>query len=138
MSVQAAVMLLRLLLLLLAMVGVVGVASIAWSQFSGVESCPALGVVPACYVALAGYSLVTLSALLPRSRGCYVAVVGLLAVLTLAATGSGLELVGVESCPRSSAGQPMCYYSLGLGIALAATYAGIYRLARQVESRPIS
>ncbi len=112
----------RWLFVALAIFGVVGVAPIALRQWTGDAMCPSLGFVPACYVALLGYSLVAVSAFLKDRLRLLVFLLGFIPVFAMAAAGSGLELFGQMACPRSSGGTPMCFYSLALAFSLAVLY----------------
>jgi hypothetical protein len=127
----------RWLLFALAIFGVVGVAPIAMQQWSGTSSCPALGWVPACYVALAGYSLVAVSVFLKGRIRLAIFLAGFIPIFALAATGSGLEMLGQTACPKSTGGTPMCYYSLALAISLAVLFfleQSIQKSTRVLES----
>jgi hypothetical protein len=106
----------------LAIFGVAGVAPIALRQWTGDASCPSLGFVPACYVALLGYSLVAVSAFLKDRVRLLVFLFGFVPIFALAAAGSGLEFLGQMACPRSDGGTPMCFYSLALAFSLAVLY----------------
>jgi hypothetical protein len=112
----------RWLLFTLAIFGVVGVAPIALQQWTGASACPALGPVPACYVALVGYSLVAVSVFFEGRVRLAVFLAGFIPIFALAATGSGLELLGQNACPKSTTGTPLCYYSLALAISLAVLF----------------
>lgn len=108
-------MALRFTLYALVLFGLWGSARLAWQQLSIGEACPAVGSVPACYVALAGYSAMT-GGLVLVGRWAWarrlffagVAIAGGLAMI-----GSILELVDGPVCPRAGS-VPTCYISLGL------------------------
>ena len=76
------------------------------------DGCPALGAVPACYVVLAAYAAIGLAVVLEPRRTLWLFMIGWLPVFLLAASGSTLEVFGRPTCPATSGGTPMCYYSL--------------------------
>ncbi|MFT7287846.1 MAG: hypothetical protein ACI87W_001961, partial [Halieaceae bacterium] len=57
----------RGLLVSIAAIGVIAVAKISYSQFTGQSQCPQLGVFPICYIVLACYTLMLISAVLPTA-----------------------------------------------------------------------
>ncbi len=85
------------------------VAVIEWQSGDG---CPELGPVPACYVVLVAYAAMGLAAFLNPVRTTWLFLSGWLPVFALAASGSALEVFGQPTCPATSGGTPMCYYSL--------------------------
>ena len=121
----------RWLFLALAVFGVISVAPIAHAQCVGSNACPAIGLVPACYVAFLGYALVTASAFSKGGTRIAIFLVGFVPIFGLAATGSGLELTGQIACPKSSGGTPMCFYSLALTLSLAALFLVSLALSRE-------
>ncbi len=121
----------RWLLLALALFGVLGVAPISYEQFVGQFACPHVGPIPACHVVLAGYSLVLIAALVAGKNAPWFFWIGWLPVFSLAASGTSLELVGVETCPRSGGDIPTCYYSLAMSIAVVL----LFLLSRRRQSR---
>lgn len=112
----------RLSLFFLAVVGVAGVAPIALEQFLSRATCPALGPLPACYVALAGYCLMAASVFVSTALGSALFVSGFVPVFGLALFGSSMELFGHDACPKSSGNVPLCFYSLALASSLAALF----------------
>lgn len=109
----------RAAVFVLAMIGVAGVAPIAWQQLTGVKACPVLVAIPACNIVLLGYLLMAISAFLPfraRTIGFFI---GCAPLFLLALTGSVLELLGQDTCPRTASGIPTCFFSLGLVTLLA-------------------
>jgi hypothetical protein len=112
----------RWLFVALAILGVAGVAPIAFQQWTGDTACPSLGFVPACYIALLGYSLTAISAFLKDKIRLVVFLLGFVPIAALAVMGSSFELLGQMACPRSAGGTPMCFYSLALAFSLAVLY----------------
>lgn len=113
----------RAAIFMLAMVGVAGAAPIAYQQLVGVKSCPALGLLPACYVVLVGYGLIALSPALSERRRPWVFLCGWAPLFLLALMGSTLELLVQPTCPRSSVGVPACFLSMFLIGLIAVLYA---------------
>ena len=108
---------LRWLIFVVAMVGVAGVSPIALDQLNRTSACPVLGPVPACYVVFFGYAFVAVSAVVPLHRW-KLFLAGWTPLFILAASGTALELFGTETCPRSDAGVPTCYFSLAMLVIL--------------------
>jgi len=107
------------LLVGIAAVGVFGIARISMGQFTGQAQCPQLGDLPACYVVLACYTLILISAVLRSAIPSWIFWIGWLGVFAMAMTGTVLEIAGMQTCPRTGGGTPTCFYSLGLAILLA-------------------
>lgn len=105
-----------------ASVGLTGVAMISFSQFTGASACPSFGVVPACYVILACYAAVFVSAFIGDSQRPRLFWPGFIGVISVAAYGSSMELAGHVTCPRSGGGTPTCYFSFAMSIAILALY----------------
>ena len=113
---------LRAFIAAFALIGLTGVAPVSLAELSVGGACPHLGPVPACHLVTAAYAAVLLTALQRRLWNPIVFMVAWLPIFALAATGSGLELMGHETCPKTSGGIPKCYFSLGLAIALYAPF----------------
>ncbi len=102
----------RLILGALALFGAIAAFAISKAQWTGSAPCPSLGFVPACYVVLAGYLLMTLSAIFARGILC---LLGWLPVFLLAAIGTFSEIFSAEPvCPQTGGGIPQCFLSIGL------------------------
>jgi hypothetical protein len=114
----------------LALIGLLGVAPIAYQHATGIETCPMLGPVPACYVVLLGYSLVAVSVFLRIGVRTPLFIAGWIPVFGLAMLASGLEMLGNDVCPRGAYDIPTCFYSLALttGLIAAFLFARFYRL----------
>ena len=106
----------------LCIVGLFGVAPIAFRQATGTAPCPALGVVPACYVVLLGYALIGASVFVGVRLRTLLFAAGWIPVFGLALTGSSMEVLGYEACPRSADNIPTCFFSLALTIALIVAF----------------
>ena len=103
-------------------VGLIGVAPIAFRQAAGTVPCPALGLVPACYVVLLGYALIGASVFIGVGLRTPLFAVGWVPVFSLALMGSSMEVLGYEACPRSADNIPTCFFSLALTIALIVAF----------------
>ena len=88
-------------------------------EWSSGGSCPSVAGIPACYVVAVAYLLVFMSTLTnkkPLYRRLFIAGAGI--VVGLAAIGSFTQVMGIAACPKTSAGFPMCYISLSIGVLL--------------------
>ena len=106
----------------LGVIGLLGVAPIAYRHAIGVETCPMLGPVPACYIVLLGYVLTGASVFAGVRFRTTVCVVGWTPVFGLALMASGLEVLGNEVCPRDTNKIPTCFYSLALTTSLVSAF----------------
>ena len=114
---------LRVLLIALVAFGTYSSGRLAWLEWSTGEACPAVGSVPACYVAFAGYFFMIIALLaLPKvawlSKAFYT---GLIIAGGLALIGTVLEVVKGNVCPRVGS-VPMCYISLAMSLLIAALF----------------
>jgi hypothetical protein len=119
-------MLIRIALLLLVGLGLWSGAKLSISHYKAGESCPILGAVPACYIALAGYLMMASAVLrLFMSAAPWSGVfwTGLFLAGGLALLGSALELIKGDICPKAMGWQPMCYVSLAFSVAIGVLYA---------------
>ncbi len=112
-------MIARIVLYLLVGFGTFSSGRLAWREWSTGEACPAVGSVPACYVAFGGYLLMTVAligvAKLPWLGKAFYT--GLATAGGLALVGSVLELVKGNICPRVGS-IPMCYISLAMSLLI--------------------
>ena len=106
----------------LGLIGLLGVTPIAYRHAIGIETCPMLGPVPACYVVLLGYSLAAVSVFLRIGVRTPLFIAGWIPVFGLAVMASGLELLGNDVCPRGAYNIPTCFYSLALTTSLIAAF----------------
>jgi len=109
-------------------------APVIASEWQGLDGCPNLGPLPACYLVAVAYAAMAIAALVAPRQLTWMFLLGWLPVFALAAMGSTLELSGRPTCPVSSSGTPMCYYSL----ALAATLLPLFFFARTFSTAPAS
>ena len=93
-------------------------APVVMAEWQTQDRCPKLGPVPACYLVSAAYAAIGISALLEPRRLTWLFLIGWLPVFLLAATGTTLELFGRPTCPATTDGTPMCYYSLAVALIL--------------------
>ena len=117
----------RLALIGLMALGLWSSARLAYSHYQSGEACPILGVVPACYIALAGYLMMTigLAATIakPDLNLTWMFWLGLLAAGGLALLGSGMELAKGDVCPKAYGWLPMCYVSLAFSVLIGILFA---------------
>ena len=112
----------RLIIVGLCTIGLFGVAPIAFQQATCAAPCPALGPVPACYLVLLGYALIGASVFVGVRFRPSLFIVGWIPVFGLALTGSSLEILGSEACPRNADNIPTCFFSLALTIGLIVAF----------------
>lgn len=110
-------------------IGLYGVTPIVFRHATGVETCPTLGPVPACYVVLVGYTLMGVSVLAAIRIRTPLFATGWIPVFGLALTGSSMEILGYQACPRSGDDIPTCYLSLAFatGLMILLIVERIYR-----------
>lgn len=120
-------MIVRLALYGLVAFGVWSGGRLSYIHYLSGEACPILRVVPACYIAFAGYLIMafTLIALRvkPELNVTTLFWTGLLIAGGLALLGSGFELVKGDICPKAFGRLPMCYVSLALSVVIGVLYA---------------
>jgi hypothetical protein len=84
----------------------------------GIDTCPMLGPVPACYLVGFGYVAMALAVLLSPRQFTVLFFVGWTPVFLLALSGSTMEIMGHNTCPSSPSGIPLCYFSLTVAVLL--------------------
>jgi len=121
----------RLTLIGLVVLGLWSGGRLSYSQYQSGEACPILGVVPACYIAFAGYLMMALALAVrtakPEMNLSWLFWSGLLAAGGLALLGSGLEVIKGDVCPKAFGWLPMCYVSLAFSILIGILYAAMTR-----------
>lgn len=103
---------------LLAFFGLVGVLPISLAELRVGSACPHLGPIPACHLVSLAYATILLLVLHSHLWKPSVFILAWSPIFLLAAVGSGLELIGYGSCPKTAGGVPKCFFSLGLAVAL--------------------
>jgi hypothetical protein len=103
-------------------IGLFGAASITYEHAMGIESCPTLGPVPACYIVLSGYGLGGASMFVVVRLRTALFVAGWLPVFGLALVGSSMQVFGFVQCPKSASGIPGCFLSLTLATSLIVAF----------------
>ena len=105
---------LRVSIILLSAIGFWGVSKISYIHFIAEESCPMLGVIPACYVIFFAYGTMVLSVLFNIPNMKKIFTIAWLPVIILALMGTFGELTHTVRCPHTDSGLPQCYISAGL------------------------
>jgi len=127
-------MIAKLALAALICVGLWGGGSLSYKQYLSGEACPILGdTVPACYVAFAGYILMSIGALLMKyPYGRFTFWAGIAMAGGLAFVAVILESTRGGVCPRGVGGVASCYYSFAVCAA-----SGIYfrRVTKDLTSK---
>jgi len=120
----------RLSILLVSVLALYRLFPVVADQLRGLDACPMLGPVPACYLVFIGYIAIGVSVVLEPLRSLWIFLSGWLPVFLFALTGTSLELLGQPTCPRSDSDIPLCFFSLAIASALFA----VFFLARQTSS----
>ena len=109
---------LRIVIVLIAGAVVASLLPLIASEWRAGGACPKLGPLPACYVVGAAYTAMGVAALIGTRSPVWLFLLGWLPVFGLAAVGTSLEIFGRPTCPLSSSGIPLCYFSLALALFL--------------------
>ena len=109
----------------------IGLVPVVLNEWRGIEACPRLGAVPACYVVGLGYSLMAVAVIFAPRRLTALFLLGWAPVFAMAFIGSTMEILGRPTCPVSSTGTPMCFYSL----AVASTLLPVFWVSRRLAAR---
>ncbi|MFV1998656.1 MAG: hypothetical protein ACC641_11690 [Acidiferrobacterales bacterium] len=120
----------RLSILLVCVLALYRLFPVVADQLRGLDACPMLGPVPACYPVFFGYIAIALSVALDPLRSGWIFLSGWLPVCLFALSGTSLELLGRPTCPRSASNVPLCFFSLAIASALLA----VFILARRIPS----
>ena len=117
----------RLTLIGLVAWGLLSAGRLSYSHFQYGEACPILGIVPARYIASAGYLMMALALAVRTAKSevnlSWMFWLGLLAAGGLALVGSGLELINGDVCPKAFGWLPMCYVSLAFSVLIGILFA---------------
>jgi hypothetical protein len=106
-----------------------GLFPLVLAEFRGIDACPMLGPIPACFPVGLGYLAMAISAVFSPRRLTVLFLLGWAPVFLLALTGSTLELLGHTTCPASPTGTPLCYFSL----AVASLMLPVFLLSRHFQ-----
>ena len=106
-----------------------GLAPLILDQFRGIDTCPMLGPIPACYLVGSGYFAMTIAVVFSPRKLTLLFLLGWAPVFLLALTGSTLEVLGRTACPASPSGTPLCYFSL----AIASLLLPVFLLGRHLQ-----
>jgi len=123
----------RLSILLVCVLALYRLFPVVAEQLRGLEACPLLGPVPACYLVFAGYIAMGVSVVLQPLRSGWLFLSGWLPVFLFALTGTSLELLGRPTCPRSAADVPLCFFSLAIASVLLAAFILARRTSLTIE-----
>ena len=107
-----------------------GLAPVILNEWWGLDACPKLGTLPACYIAGLGYVAMAIAVLFAPRRLTALFLLGWAPVFALALTGSTMEILGHPTCPASPTGTPMCFYSLAVAALLLPAFWVGRRLQR--------
>ena len=120
----------RVILYGLVAFGVWSGGRLSYLHFLSGEACPILKVVPACYIAFAGYVAMAVALVIPMVSGGQAPTwlsglfwLGLGIAGGLALMGSAFELIQGDVCPKGFGWLPMCYVSLAFSVIIGILYA---------------
>lgn len=106
------------LLLAILLFALYGSGTLSLDNWNGINVCPKILSIPACYLVLTLFVAGTVSHIFSFkfNTSIFYISVGIIALIAL--WGTITELSGTEICPRTSNGIPMCYYSLALSSSI--------------------
>ena len=123
-------MIVKVALSLMVLLGLWGAGNLSYKQYLSGEACPILGdMVPACYIAFAGYILiavgvaVSLQGIATSSR--YLFWAGTAIAGGLAALATVLELIKGDVCPVAFGSVPQCYISLAFSVVIVLLFLSL-------------
>jgi hypothetical protein len=112
--------------------GLYGALSVSYTTITGASPCPSVAGIPACFVVLAGYTLMLIATLLPSYKNArWLFLFAWAPVFLLAFVGSLFEIDNGNTCPKSMSGLALCYVSLTFAIAIAILYFLIMKIRRR-------
>jgi len=89
--------------------GIYGAGSLVLTEFLHNDSCPKIGIIPACYIIFLCLIVPFIAQILNKGKVIYFAFITI--ALTIATYGSVGQLLGLVQCPKTVSGVPMCYIS---------------------------
>jgi hypothetical protein len=114
--------LLRAGILLACLAVLSGIVPISITHSQTGDACPELGPIPACYVVSLAYLAMAIAVSIGWRHSKWLFFLGVTPVILLAIAGTGLELFGRPTCPRSESGWPLCYTSLMMSVSLLISF----------------
>ena len=111
----------------LVIMGLFGALRLSYVTSTTDNDCPILVGIPVCYVILLGYALIAIAQFTGMPVKSRLFWIGWLPVFLLAITGTMLELVDGQTCPKNDTGLPLCYVSLAIIILIAICFLLINR-----------
>jgi len=106
-----------------------GLAPLILDQLNGIDACPMLGPLPACYLVGFGYVAMAVAVIFSPCRLTVLFLLGWAPVFLLALSGSTMEILGHNTCPTSPTGTPLCYFSL----VVATLLLPVFLLSRYLQ-----
>jgi hypothetical protein len=122
------------LTIIICIVGFLGGLSISYNNFMTINTCPKIGLLPACYLVTIGYALMFIATLYKNKM---IFLMASMPVLALASFGSIMAILGHDTCPKTDTGIPMCYFSLIMVILVIASFFGWLKMLRGNNEKPI-
>ena len=103
---------------ILAVIGLVGVLPVSLAEITLGSACPSFGPIPACHLVSIAYTTILVTVLHRSLWKPHLFLYAWVPIFLLALAGSGFELAGHGTCPKTSGGIPKCFFSLGLAVFL--------------------
>ncbi len=111
-----------------------GLAPLILDELRGIDACPMLGPIPACYLVGCGYFAMAVAVIFSPRRLTALFLLGWVPVFLLALSGSTLEILGRPTCPTSPSGAPLCYFSLAVASLLLLAFLFGRHFQRAVDT----
>lgn len=107
---------LNIILIMVFALSILGASSLVYNEFINHSICPKLLDIPACYIIMLCFIIPLFSHLLKWNNYIYFTGTGL--AFSIAFYGTIMQVLELIQCPKTSAGIPMCFISLGIFISL--------------------
>lgn len=106
-----------------------GLIPLILDELNGIDACPMLGPIPACYLVGFGYVAMAIATIISPRKLTVLFLLGWTPVFLLALSGSIMEILGHSTCPISPQGTPLCYFSL----TVAALLLPVFLISRHLQ-----
>ena len=126
--------------LILSVLGIYETFKISHIHFTTTEFCPTLAILPACYVVLISYTLMTLGWIGVLSHKITfkhkLFWIGFTPAFLLALAGTTGEIFGFVDCPETPSHIPKCFISLGFVMMIAVGWV-VYHRFHSMKPYPV-
>ena len=97
-------------ILIILLVGLKGAGELVIEEFKTGNGCPKILQIPACLIILICFTVPLIIHIIKKLNILYFIFTGI--AWSIAFTASIMQFLGNAECPKTSTGDPMCYYSL--------------------------